>query len=113
MPVSNFAALEELQANFSKKDMIDILEFTLPRISQKGVDLQRLLADKAWDTAAVTAHQMLSSSNNYGSESFNNMLRQIAQQNFSIISNALFQQELQEELADIKLNIIDWLVKNK
>ena len=113
MPISQSTALTDLQKLFSKKDMLEILEFTLPRVTEKGDELQRLLATSAWEPAAKLAHQMLSSANTYASNDFNNMLRNIAQQDIDIINQALFQQKFKHELNLIIHNIQDWIVNNK
>jgi HPt (histidine-containing phosphotransfer) domain-containing protein len=113
MPTSNSSALTELQKIFSKEDMLEILEFALPRITEKGDELQQLLAASAWEPAARIAHQMLSSASTYASKNFDNMLRHIAQQDLDVINCALFQQALKLELSGIIHDIQEWIVNNK
>ncbi len=113
MTISSSDALKESQKLFSKNDLLEILEFTLPRLTEKGEELQRLLAASAWEPAARIAHKMLSSANTYASKSFDIMLRHIAQQDLDVINSALFRQELKQELGIIKHDIQDWIVNNK
>ena len=112
MPTTHAAALTEMQKLFSKKDMFEILEYTLPRITEKGHELQLLLAASAWEPAAKSAHQLLSSADTYASKSFNNMLRHIAKQNISIINSPQFQQTFKQELTAITQTLQDWLKNN-
>jgi hypothetical protein len=102
-------ALADLQQNIGTKGAIELLEFALPRIAQRGKELHQYLLAKDWDAAVMIAHQTLSSARLYSSSSFEQRLQQINEKNIAVISTASFQLELQEEFEVINCAIRTWL----
>jgi hypothetical protein len=105
------ATLVELHQNIGHKDTIELLEFALPRISQRGNDLQKCLLAKDWDSAAKIAHQTLSSARLYSSSQFELQLQHIHNKEIELIDTALFQQEFHDEVEKVKQAIRSWLDK--
>lgn len=105
-------SLDDIASRLGNDKTIEIVEFSLPYISEKEQQLRESLLAADWEAAARHAHKALSSVRLFGSGKLETLLIQI--RDGAVEQNAEeIQQALSAEFTDAQDAIHAWLAKHK
>jgi hypothetical protein len=107
-----FASLDEVATRLGREKAVQIVEFSLPYISQKGQQLNDALIAAEWESAAHYAHKAISSVRLFGSAKLETLLVQIRDGNIDQDTMDI-QQELLAEFTDVQNAVNAWLIQHK
>ena len=102
-------ALDTLIADLGEEEAVDFVRFALPRLNERRELLHTLLGQGDWKAAASLAHKTLSSVRVYDDGSLEAALLTIERQAVAEISQAAFQQDLQDTFKRVLAGVEVWL----
>lgn len=102
-------ALDTLIADLGGEEAFDFVRFALPRLNERCELLHTLLLQEDWTAAASLAHKTLSSVRVYDDGSLEAALLTVERQAVAEISQAAFQQDLQDTFKRVLAGVEAWL----
>ena len=102
-------ALDTLIADLGEEEAVDFVRFALPRLNERRELLHTLLLQEDWTAAALLAHKTLSSVRVYDDGSLEAALLTVERQAVAEISQAAFQQDLQDTFKRVLAGVEAWL----
>ena len=102
-------ALDTLIADLGEEEAVDFVRFALPRLNERRELLRTLLLQEDWKAAASLAHKTLSSVRVYDDGSLEAALLTVERQAVAEISQAAFQQDLQDTFKRVLAGVEAWL----
>lgn len=102
-------ALDTLIADLGEEEAVDFVRFALPRLNERRELLNTLLGQGDWEVAALFAHKTLSSVRVYDDGSLEAALLTVERQAVAEISQAAFQQDLQDTFKRVLAGVEAWL----
>ena len=102
-------ALDTLIADLGEEEAVGFVRFALPHLNERRELLNTLLGQGDWEVAALFAHKTLSSVRVYDDGSLEAALLTIERQAVAEISQAAFQQDLQDTFKRVLAGVEVWL----
>ena len=101
--------LDTLIADLGEEETVGFVRFALPHLNERRELLHTLLGQGDWEVAALLAHKTLSSVRVYDDGSLEAALLTIERQAVAEISQAAFQQDLQDTFKRVLAGVEAWL----
>ncbi len=91
-------SMAEIEKNLGQEATIRFLEYTLPILEKRQLDLIASLDKKDWKEASFLAHKMKASTYILASENFSEYLHEIEDNHIDLIQTQKFKKEMKTEL---------------